>query len=171
MIWEMSAEASQIFHMATKTPLVGLPDQPQIPAFNRQDIMNVLPHRDPFLLLDRVVTLDIEKGLIIAQYDLTNAHEVLSGHFPGNPIWPGVLHIESIGQAGIFLYQRWQNASEQADTLLTHILRARFIHPITPGEDVTILARIFDEGLFAMVVGQCVQRNIVASAAAVRILM
>ena len=61
-------------------------------------IQELIPHRDPFLLVDRVTDLDPEEISIVAQKNITEDEPYLEGHFPGNPIMPGVLVIEALAQ-------------------------------------------------------------------------
>ena len=65
---------------------------------NREEIESVIPHRDPFLLLDEVV--DLDGDTIHARKALTGAEDFFRGHFPGHPVMPGVLIIEALAQAG-----------------------------------------------------------------------
>ena len=70
---------------------------------NVKEIMDVLPHRYPFLLVDKVIKTNIEKDIIVGQKNVTFNEAFFQGHFPGNPIMPGVLMIEALAQtAGIF---------------------------------------------------------------------
>jgi 3-hydroxyacyl-[acyl-carrier-protein] dehydratase len=140
------------------------------PLLDRSGVEALLPHRDPFLFVDQVTALDTDAGLIAARYDLGRARDVLAGHFPGQPVWPGVLQVEAIGQAATILYLRQAGLGAVPRVLATHILSARFMRPITPGDDIEILARVFDDGLFFTAVGQCLQRAAICSVAAVQLL-
>ena len=64
-------------------------------------LIEILPHRNPILMLDRVVSLDHDS--IVAEKDLPQGHHVFDGHFPGNPVMPGVFMLEAIAQAGAVL--------------------------------------------------------------------
>ena len=76
---------------------------------NINEIMNILPHRYPFLLVDRVLEL-VEGERILAYKNITGNEEVFNGHFPGAPIFPGVLMIEALAQAsGILWLQNHRN--------------------------------------------------------------
>ncbi len=64
-----------------------------------RDIMDMLPHRYPFLLIDRIVELDTEAGRVVALKNVTANEPQFTGHFPGVPVMPGVLIIEAMAQA------------------------------------------------------------------------
>ena len=68
--------------------------------FDVRKISEILPHRYPFLLVDRVVELDLDKGTIVAQKNVTRNEEFFNGHFPEVPIMPGVLILEALAQTG-----------------------------------------------------------------------
>lgn len=138
-------------------------------VLSRQDIENLLPHRDPFLFLDRILFLDRHEPLIVGAYDLTRSENVFSGHFPGEPVWPGVLQVEAVAQAGLVLARSLAPPDEPAvPVALTHILAAQFMKPILPGGEVEIAARVVEDGLFVTIVGQCLRNGQVCSAAAIR---
>ena len=63
-----------------------------------KDIVDILPHRYPFLLVDKVNELDLENGTITAQKNVTANEQFFQGHFPQNPIMPGVLIIEALAR-------------------------------------------------------------------------
>lgn len=170
MTWPMSEDVAQLFRGATKEPLVPLADRGREPILDRKAVEAVLPHRDPFLFIDQVTLLDLEKGLIAARYDLSRAQDVFAGHFPNRPLWPGVLQMEAIGQAGIILYLKRADMSGLSTVTLTHIVGARFMRPVVPGGDVEVLARVLEDGLFFTVVGQCLQDRSVCSIVAATIL-
>lgn len=77
------------------------------PADRHELIKTYLPHREPFLLLHRVKTLEVWQTCE-AEYDIAADHEVFQGHFPGHPIYPGVLIIESLAQCAGLLLQASQ---------------------------------------------------------------
>ncbi len=135
------------------------------PLLDRAAIERWLPHRGTFLLVDRVDALDCVSGTIVAAYDLENAADVLRGHFPGRPVWPGVLQVEAIAQAGCILCAATRS-EPLTEVAATHILGARFVRPIVPGAPVEIVATGIDDGLFYSVVGQCLQNGEICSAAA-----
>jgi 3-hydroxymyristoyl/3-hydroxydecanoyl-(acyl carrier protein) dehydratase len=86
-------------------------------------------------------------------------------------VWPGVLQIEAIGQAGLCLAgllgeAGWDEA--ERGVALTHVLGARFVRPVTPAGDLEIVSRMLPDGLFTIFVGQCLQRDAVCCVASVR---
>ena len=106
-------------------------------------IRELIPHRYPFLLVDRVVELDLEGKRIVARKNVTINEPFFQGHFPGQPIMPGVLIIEALAQAGGLLTQ----LSHQGDTAgrmfyMVKVENARFTRMVVPGDrldlDVTL---------------------------------
>ena len=106
-------------------------------------IMALLPHRYPFLLIDRVLEVQ-PKARIVARKCVSINEGFFQGHFPGYPIMPGVLQIEAIAQAGGVLilldYER------PGDTLMlfTGVERARFRRPVVPGDVLEIEAKVLN---------------------------
>jgi len=107
-------------------------------TFNVVEIQKILPHRYPFLLLDRVTGL--EKGKYIEGYKNVSISEpVFQGHFPDHPIYPGVMIIEGMAQAGGVLAFKSYNEDEQKDienkvVYFMSIDKAKFRAPVTPGD-------------------------------------
>lgn len=102
-----------------------------------QDILRILPHRFPFLLIDRVIDLT-RKQRIVAIKNVTINEPFFAGHFPNLPIMPGVLIVEAIAQAGGALLLT--EVEDRADKLMvfTGIERARFRRPVVPGDQLRI---------------------------------
>lgn len=96
------------------------------------EIRKILPHRYPFLLVDRVVKLDLEKNVIIGQKNLTLNECFFQGHFPEWPIMPGVLMVEALAQVGSILAYKKGFIDEMA-VLLT-IKSAKFRRSAHPGD-------------------------------------
>jgi 3-hydroxyacyl-[acyl-carrier-protein] dehydratase len=111
------------------------------PKLDIQAIMNRLPHRYPFLLVDRV--LEIKGDTLVALKNVTANEACFMGHFPGLPVMPGVLVIEALAQAGGLL--AWEGASEEgrdAILYLTGIEKARFKLPVRPGDQLILRVRL-----------------------------
>src|SRR5512144_301411 len=101
------------------------------------EIQKILPHRFPFLLIDRVVEI-VRKQRIVAIKNVTINEPFFAGHFPNLPIMPGVLIVEAIAQAGGALLLT--EVADRDDKLMvfTGIERARFRRPVVPGDQLRI---------------------------------
>jgi len=101
------------------------------------DILRILPHRFPFLMIDRVIEIT-RKERIVAIKNVTINEPFFAGHFPNLPIMPGVLIVEAIAQAGGALLLT--EVEDRADKLMvfTGIERARFRRPVVPGDQLRI---------------------------------
>ena len=107
------------------------------------EIQRILPHRYPFLLIDRVVEL-ARRERIVALKNVTVNEPYFQGHFPGFPIMPGVLMVEAIAQAGGALLLTEIADRDKNLMVFSGIERARFRRPVVPGDqlriEVTVLA-------------------------------
>ena len=108
--------------------------------YNVVDIQNILPHRYPFLLVDRITKLT--KGDYIEGFKNVSISEpVFQGHFPGHPIYPGVMILEGMAQAGgVLAFKSMDNASQEeiANKVVyfMSIDKAKFRAPVTPGDQL-----------------------------------
>jgi len=105
------------------------------------DVLRILPHRFPFLLIDRVVDLT-RKERIVALKNVTINEPFFQGHFPGVPIMPGVLIVEAIAQAGGALLLTEVADRHQKLMVFTGIERARFRAPVVPGDQLRIEVQV-----------------------------
>lgn len=101
------------------------------------EIQRILPHRYPFLLIDRVVEMT-RRERIVALKNVTVNEPFFQGHFPGYPIMPGVLMVEAIAQAGGALLLTEIADREQSLMVFSGIERARFRRPVVPGDQLRI---------------------------------
>jgi 3-hydroxyacyl-[acyl-carrier-protein] dehydratase len=118
-----------------------------------EGIKKVLPHRDPFLFIDSVVSMD--ETSIQAQRKVTGEEDFFRGHYPHRPIMPGVLLCECIFQAGaIFLANALQlgDNGSKATPVVTRINNVRLRSPVEPGDELAIEAKLKEElsGVFFM---------------------
>ncbi len=115
---------------------------------NREEIKKLLPHREPMLLLDEVELS--ESGESVAKYTVRGDEFFLQGHFPGNPIVPGVIQCEMIAQAAVALIPDVSNATP----MYTGLNNVKFKNPLLPGDTavmtVTLTAR---KGIFVFAKG------------------
>jgi 3-hydroxyacyl-[acyl-carrier-protein] dehydratase len=100
-------------------------------------IQAILPHRYPFLLIDRVIEIERKKR-IVAIKNVTVNEPFFAGHFPGYPIMPGVLMVEAIAQAGGALLLTEIPDRDQKLMVFTGIERAKFRKPVTPGDQLRV---------------------------------
>ena len=111
------------------------PPAPATGAMNIEEIMKLLPHRPPFLLLDRI--LKIEGTKIVALKNVTVNEDFFRGHFPGHPIMPGVLQLEAIAQAaGIVLIKQGEAKNQLAYFMSAEDVKWR--KPVGPGDTLII---------------------------------
>src|SRR5436853_4593918 len=102
-----------------------------------EGIRKLLPHRYPFLLVDRVVELQPREKIVgIKQVSINE--EYFQGHFPGAPVMPGVLVIEALAQCGAILALREIEDRDQKLVLFTGIKEARFRRPVVPGDTLVL---------------------------------
>jgi 3-hydroxyacyl-[acyl-carrier-protein] dehydratase len=122
---------SNTIHPMTETPIV------LNTTLDINQIMQILPHRYPFLLIDRVIDLR-PRERIVAIKNVTANEPFFVGHFPGTPVMPGVLIVEAIAQAGGALLLTEVEDRDSKLMLFTGIERARFRRPVVPGDQLRI---------------------------------
>ena len=115
-------------------------------SMNIHEILKYLPHRYPFLLVDRVLSCEPGKN-ISALKNVSMNEPFFSGHFPHYPVMPGVLIIEALAQAAAILTLRTANLTTDDDSLyyFVGIDGARFKKPVQPGDQLILKATILRE--------------------------
>ncbi len=105
-------------------------------TLDAKDVIKILPHRYPFLLVDKILELDLERGYVLGQKNVTSNEYFFQGHFPDAPIMPGVLILEALAQTGGVMVHLKANNGKIA--VLLNVNNAKFRHPVRPG-DVLLL--------------------------------
>jgi len=109
---------------------------------DRTQIEAIIPHRDPFLMLDRVVEM-VPGEYAIAEKDILDTLDVFRGHFPGDPIFPGVLQIEALAQAGaVAVLAHPENKGKIV--LFAAVDNVRFKRPVVPGDTLRLETRMVE---------------------------
>ena len=110
------------------------------PVMDVNQIKNIIPHRPPFLFLDKI--LEISKDHIIGLKNVTMNEEFFNGHFPGKPIMPGVLQIEAMAQAGGVLILNTVPDPKNYLTFFAKIDNAKFKTPVVPGDTLIFKCKL-----------------------------
>ena len=119
-----------------------------------KDIPNILPHRFPFLLIDRV--LEIGDDRIVALKNVSWNEPFFQGHFPGMPIMPGVLQVEAMAQAGGILAARTGGFdAEKQVVFFMAIDQVKFRRPVVPGDQLIIEVVPLRKGKIWKMKGEC----------------
>ena len=135
-------------------------------VYDIKEIMDLLPHRYPFILVDRIIQL-IPGEKIVALKNVTINEPFFQGHFPGNPIMPGVLILEAMGQAGGLLAYSFLPREKQGGLIyFMGMDKVKFRKPVVPGDQLIIEARILKQRLKAIKMSAIatVDKKIVAQA-------
>lgn len=139
----------------------------QLNSMDINDILEHLPHRYPFLLVDKVLDYEAGKSLLAIKNVSYNEPQ-FTGHFPQKPIFPGVLVIEALAQATGILAYKSTETKPNAESLyyLVGIDKARFKRPVNPGEQLLLKVEVIKNmrGVWKFNAVASVDDNMVASA-------
>ena len=113
----------------------------RVSGFDRETILEHLPQQEPFRFVDRI--LEVDDDHIVATYRFRPEHDFYRGHFPGNPVTPGVILIESMAQVGVVamgIYLLSREAPEKVGKVVTMFtdVAMDFTGVVRPGDEVTI---------------------------------
>ncbi len=132
------------------------------PVLTIEDIKKRLPHRSPFLLVDKIISLD--ENTVVGIKNVTFNEPFFQGHFPDEPIMPGVLLVEALAQAGGLLVMNNLEEPEKYSTYFLKIDKLKFKHKVVPGDTVILKMELIEpmrRGIVAMYGQAFVGNNLV----------
>jgi 3-hydroxyacyl-[acyl-carrier-protein] dehydratase len=109
------------------------------------DILKVLPHRYPFLMVDRIIEFDGTTGRIVALKNVTFNEAFFQGHFPDHPVMPGVLLVEALAQVGVILLFTLRGSKDTKLAYFSGIDHCRFRQPVFPGDQLRLVVTLIKE--------------------------
>ncbi|MBN1271379.1 MAG: beta-hydroxyacyl-ACP dehydratase [Candidatus Aminicenantes bacterium] len=176
---------SDLLRTFRKKPLIPLDHIEAKSSFHkldcgREDIKKIIPHREPFLLIDKLLGLDLTPGeeVILGVRFIPAEDPVFKGHFPEAPLYPGSLQLEMSGQLGLcltyFVVNKRKTIAENAEPLAvraTKVLGALFLEPVLPDSEVLLLSKRLDyDGYFGRVISQVLREGKVCSVSIAEVL-
>lgn len=149
----MRPEALQaIVRSGTRRPLWGPSISARDVHIGREDIERIIPHRAPFLFVDKITAIDLECARIRGKRFIDPADPVFVGHFPSHPVYPGALLLETIGQFALcmlyFTNNRTLDVFRDAQPFNLRLIRindATFHSEIGPGDNLDIVASVYEQ--------------------------
>ncbi|MBI4700269.1 MAG: beta-hydroxyacyl-ACP dehydratase [Deltaproteobacteria bacterium] len=163
----------EIIKRARRRPLFQPGPSTRPVDIGRAQIEQMLPHRDPMLLVDRISQVDLEQRAMRAHRRILPEDPVLRGHFPGHPVYPGCLLVEAIGQASLCLHHLLEagrthvlGEDRPAPVRLLRISQGLFLAEALPGDELVLLCRRLEaDGFTAVCAGQALRGETICAVA------
>ncbi len=109
---------------------------------NITEIMDNIPHRYPFLLVDKIIEMDLEKMVVVGIKNVTMNEQFFQGHFPGHPIMPGVLQVEAMAQTGGILLRQIMHREKPILPFFMSLDNVRFRSQVKPGDQLVMTVEV-----------------------------
>ena len=171
------ATLEQVVKRGRRKPLFEPTPDLQRVSIGKSDIERLLPHRDPMLLVDRISAIDLGAEIMRAHRRIDPADPLLRGHFPGYPVYPGALLVETMGQACLCLHllcalgRAEIRADDKPSPLrLLRVHHALFLAEALPGDDLVLLSkRLFHDGYTVVCAGQVLRGDTICAVAVMEV--
>jgi 3-hydroxyacyl-[acyl-carrier-protein] dehydratase len=160
-----------IVRSGTRRPLwTASPSATEV-EIGRNDIERLIPHRDPFLFVDKITAIDLECSRLRGERFIDPADPVFVGHFPNNPVYPGALLLETIGQFGLCLLYFTEGRTllvrpdaRPRNIRLIHVRHASFLSGVGPRDKLVVTASILEQNDYtATCVGQVMKDDTICT--------